>query len=41
MPVHRPVLSQVVSENRSFLAEAEGRPPALQPMIVAGSLAKA
>ncbi|HEX6411171.1 MAG TPA: alpha/beta fold hydrolase [Sphingomicrobium sp.] len=39
--VHRPVLSQVVSEIRSFLAEAEGRPPALQPMIVAGSLAKA
>jgi pimeloyl-ACP methyl ester carboxylesterase len=38
--VHRPVLSQVVSEIRSFLAEAEGRPPALQPMIVAGSLAK-
>ena len=39
--VHRPVLSQVVSEIRSFLAEAEGRPPALQPMVVAGSLAKA
>lgn len=39
--VHRPVLSQVVSEIRIFLTEAEGRPPALQPMMVAGSLAKA
>lgn len=39
--VNRPVLSQVVSEIRRFLSEAEGRPPALQPMIVAGSLAKA
>ena len=39
--VNRPVLSQVVSEIRSFLSEAEGRPPALQPRIVAGSLAKA
>ena len=39
--VNRPVMSQVVGEIRSFLAEAEGRPPALQPMMVAGSLAKA
>ena len=39
--VHRPVLSQVVDEIRLFLAEAEGRPPALQPMVIAGSLAKA
>ena len=39
--VYRPVLSQVVSEIRTFLAEVEGRPPALQPMIVAGALAKA
>lgn len=39
--VHRPVLSQVVREIRTFLAEAEGRPPALQPRVVAGSLAKA
>ena len=34
--VHRPVLSQVVDEIRPFLAEAEGRPPALQPMVIAG-----
>lgn len=39
--VHRPVLSQVVNEIRLFLAEAEGRPPALQPMVIAGSLSKA
>ncbi|NUT00385.1 MAG: alpha/beta fold hydrolase [Sphingomonas sp.] len=38
--VYRPVLSQVVNEIRLFLAEAEGRPPALQPMVVAGALAK-
>jgi pimeloyl-ACP methyl ester carboxylesterase len=38
--VHRPVLSQVVNEIRIFLSEAEGRPLALQPMMVAGSLAK-
>ena len=38
--VHRPVLSQVVNEIRTFLAEIEGRPPALQPMVVAGPLAK-
>lgn len=38
--VHRPVLSQVVNEIRLFLSEAEGRPLALQPMMVAGSLAK-
>jgi predicted esterase YcpF (UPF0227 family) len=30
--VHRPVLSQVVSEIRTFLTEAEGRPPELGPM---------
>ena len=28
--VHRPVLSQVVSEIRTFLTEAEGRPPELR-----------
>ena len=39
--VHRPVLSQIVNEIRIFLSEAEGRPPALQPMVVAGPLAKA
>ena len=38
--VHRPVLSQVVNEIRIFLSEAEGRPPALQPMMVAGSLSR-
>jgi len=38
--VHRPVLTQVVNEIRTFLAEVEGRPPALQPMVVAGPLAK-
>jgi hypothetical protein len=38
--VHRPVLSQIVNEIRIFLSEAEGRPLALQPMMVAGSLAK-
>jgi hypothetical protein len=38
--VHRPVLSQVVNEIRTFLAEIEGRPPALQPMVVAGPLGK-
>ena len=38
--VHRPVLMQVVNEIRTFLAEIEGRPPALQPMVVAGPLAK-
>ena len=38
--VHRPVLSQVVSEIRTFLAEIEGRPPALQPMVVAGPIGK-
>jgi predicted esterase YcpF (UPF0227 family) len=38
--VHRPVLSQVVNEIRTFLAEIEGRPPVLQPMVVAGPLAK-
>lgn len=38
--VHRPVLSQIVNEIRTFLGEAEGRPPALQPMLVAGSLAR-
>ena len=30
--VHRPVLSQVVNEIRTFLTEAEGRPPELRPM---------
>jgi hypothetical protein len=39
--LHRPVLSQIVNEIRIFLSEAEGRPLALQPMIVAGRLAKA
>jgi hypothetical protein len=34
------VLSQVVNEIRIFLSEAEGRPPALQPMMVAGSLSR-
>jgi hypothetical protein len=38
--VHRPVLSQVVNEIRIFLSEAEGRPPAFQPMMVAGSLSR-
>jgi pimeloyl-ACP methyl ester carboxylesterase len=38
--VHRPVLMQVVNEIRTFLAEIEGRPPALQPMVVAGPLVK-
>jgi len=38
--VHRPVLSQVVNEIRIFLSEAEGRPLALQPMMVAGSLSR-
>jgi pimeloyl-ACP methyl ester carboxylesterase len=38
--VHRPVLSQVVNEIRIFLSEAEGRPVALQPLMVAGPLAK-
>lgn len=39
--VHRPVLSQIVNEIRIFLSEAEGRPLVLQPMMVAGTLAKA
>ena len=30
--VHRPVLSQVVNEIRTFLTEAEGPPPELRPM---------
>jgi len=30
--IHRPVLSQVVSEIRTFLTEVEGRPPELLPM---------
>jgi dienelactone hydrolase len=30
--VHRPVLSQVVNEIRTFLTEAEGRPPELRPV---------
>ena len=38
--VHRPVLSQVVSEIRTFLTEAEGRPPELRPMNAAGRAAK-
>ena len=33
--IHRPVLSQVVAEIRTFLTEAEGRPPELHPATVA------
>jgi pimeloyl-ACP methyl ester carboxylesterase len=33
--MHRPVLSQVVAEIRTFLTEAEGRPPVLHPMTAA------
>ena len=29
---HRPVLSQIVTEIRTFLTEAEGGPPELHPM---------
>ncbi len=38
--VSRPVLSRVVAEIRTFLTEAEGRPPELHPEIVAGPAAK-
>ncbi|MEA3059253.1 MAG: hypothetical protein QOE50_665 [Sphingomonadales bacterium] len=31
--IHRPVLSQVVAEIRTFLTEAEGRPPELHPLV--------
>ena len=37
--VYRPALSRVVAEIRIFLTEAEGHPPAIQPMAAAGSLA--
>ncbi|GAA4751495.1 alpha/beta hydrolase [Sphingomonas daechungensis] len=39
--VHRPVLMQIVNEIRTFLAEAEGWPPTLQPLVVAAPFAKA
>lgn len=33
--VHRPAMSRVVAEIRTFLAEVEGRPPGLHPMVAA------
>ncbi len=38
--VHRPVLSRMVAEIRTFLTEMEGRPPELHPETVAAAVAK-
>jgi pimeloyl-ACP methyl ester carboxylesterase len=37
--IHRPVLSQVVMEIRTFLTEVEGAPPELRPMVAAAPFA--
>ena len=39
--VHRPALSRVVAEIRTFLTEVEGHRPALRPMASGGSVAEA
>lgn len=39
--VDRPTLSRIVRETRTFLTEAEGRPPMLRPMAAAGLFAQA
>jgi predicted esterase YcpF (UPF0227 family) len=38
--IHRPVLSQVTAEIRSFLTEVEGRPPELRPIVPAAPFAQ-
>jgi len=39
--VYRPALSRIVAEIRTFLTEAEGRPPLLRPLAAAGPFGEA